>query len=317
MKNLLVFTLLFSFIYFALSGAASCQGATAGVSVLAFVNDPVCRNKQICAVTCGPNYKATCSQTPAPYRIEIPPTYGLLQQYETACVTNTIAMEELEKNLKNTAYELKNTLNMLTNTFLGLFFFTPSERSIINNYLQKFFPLLENQEVITFWKDQKRICDQQNYQYPISDLMNLFYTNIWKDSSVVDGIKAYNETTPILVRKNLMQFALHKYQQNVPLLANWTPQFGLQTLVVEALAYLANTKFSCNCDDVLKLMQTGVAPDQTSFQSLIVPQVLLDKYLTFVGQACETEYPTTCKATATATLEYELEADEEELNGTW
>lgn len=316
--KVLILVLFFAILQHVFSGNP-CMVAQ-GTTVLTV--GPNCSDKLVCSVQCNSNkWKMSCPSGNYLYGIEIEPKYGLGRHHAVACGSNTAAMKQLETKVRDTAFQLKGELSMSLIPIFGIPY-SSQDRPKVRNYITKFFPLLENQEVLHFWRETKRVCDQTS-GIPIPTIMNRFYTNVWKDPSITEGIRAYNETYPILAKykllgKVLIDYALEKYQRGVPLLNNWTPTLGKQTMLVEALAYLANLRAACPCEDVLNLITNGVAPDGKAFNDLKLPQQQIDTLVGFVGQACETKFATQqCKRTTSNTLEYDLYSDEEMLDLTW
>lgn len=317
MQKLLI-TFILAFFFQAVFSGSPCSISQTGTSTLTV--DPTCPQKLLCSVQCNnASWKMGCPSSTNPgaytYGIEISPKYGLQKHHSVSCATNSVAMKELERNLKDTAFALKGQLSLAM--FLRLVKFTSTELPIVQNYLKKFYPILENQEVLNFWRETKRLCDQST-GVPIPILMNKFYTNVWKDATITEGIKSFNETAPILDKYKLLDLALVNYQKGVPLLKNWTPTRGKLTMVVEALAYLANLRAFCPCEDILSLIKTGVAPDGKGFPELKLQAIQIDPLVNFVGEACETKYNAQgCKRQNSNVLEYDLFADEEMLDLTW
>lgn len=323
MKTFIALALIFTFFQAVFSGSP-CQVAE-GTSVLTI--DPACQDRLLCNVECNNKvYKMSCPNVKNEkysLGIQINPRYGLARHHSVACASNTVAMKQLSKHLKDTAFRLRGELSLALK--FRVIRFSNEDRVKVQNYLTHFFPILEKTELTEFWRRQKRVCDQSKYGVPIKILMNRFYTNQWTDPSITEGIKAFNETYPVLQKykhpfsgKKLIDHAIYKYRRGVPLLKDWHPQLDKSTMIVEALAYLANLRTLCPCTDLLKLIQTGVAPDGKGFPELKLPEERINSLIGFVGQACETKYTSKgCKSVGPNTLEYDSLSDEENIQETW
>jgi len=253
--------------------------------------------------------------------IQIDPSFGISAAYKIACVTNSKAMVTFNQSAHNFILnlvlkhaEFVDTLILnapILDMILGKPVFTAAQKALIQQFNNEFIPFVQSPEFIAYWIAQLRVCSQTSRKLAITELITNFQNYKSWSPAAQSAVNLYFTWAPqIAAAFPLQNYLLITTLKDLePQLLLWTP-INPNFYLIDAFAYLVNLKSFCPCNDIIRVLTSGIAPDFSKHTNLILPAAQIHSFQNQVGVFCESAYPKDeCTPRAATTLEFETEEE--------